>query len=128
MPLRFAKGEQKLNAILAPIRRHGLSRICGIVSQCVVQMPLAAFAVLAAGEAACAEDHPSRPISVVVPTGAGGAADISARLAAEALGRVLDTPVFVENRRNGLSAIVPRNGGRSSRRWASAWTRAALGG
>jgi tripartite-type tricarboxylate transporter receptor subunit TctC len=66
---------------------------------------LSAFTVLAAAAATSAEDYPSRPIRVVVPTGAGGAADIGARFAAEVLGRVLDTPVFVENRRNGLSAI-----------------------
>ena len=62
-------------------------------------------AVLPCGTAARAEDYPNRPIRVIVPTGAGGAADIGARLAAEALGRVLGTTVVVENRRNGLSAI-----------------------
>jgi tripartite-type tricarboxylate transporter receptor subunit TctC len=44
-----------------------------------------------------AEDYPSRPIRVIVPAAAGGAADISARVAADALSRTLKTPVFVEN-------------------------------
>jgi tripartite-type tricarboxylate transporter receptor subunit TctC len=52
-----------------------------------------------------AGDYPSRPIRVIVPNAAGGAADVAARLAADALGRALGTTLFVENRRNGLSAI-----------------------
>ena len=48
-----------------------------------------------------AEDYPSRPIRVVVASAAGGGADTGARLAAEALGRVLHKPVFVENRGGG---------------------------
>jgi tripartite-type tricarboxylate transporter receptor subunit TctC len=66
---------------------------------------LAACVVLAAVGAAESADYPSRPIRVIVPNAAGGAADIAGRLAAEAIGRALDTPVFVENRRNGLSAV-----------------------
>lgn len=52
-----------------------------------------------------ADDYPSRPIRVIVPNAAGGAADVAARLAAEPLGRILGTPIYVENRRNGLSAV-----------------------
>lgn len=71
----------------------------------VARTAVAALIGLAAIAVASAQDFPSRPIRVIVPTGAGGAGDIGARLAAEALGRVLHTSVFVENRRNGLSAI-----------------------
>jgi tripartite-type tricarboxylate transporter receptor subunit TctC len=58
-----------------------------------------------ASTVAHADAYPTRPIRVIVPTGAGGAADVGARLAADAVGRVLGTPMVVENRRNGLSAI-----------------------
>jgi len=54
-----------------------------------------------------ASDNPSRPIRVLVGWAPGGAADVSARLAAEALGRALHNPVFVELRggAGGLNAV-----------------------
>jgi putative tricarboxylic transport membrane protein len=66
---------------------------------------LVAIVIVATVGIAGCEDYPTRPIRVLVPAGAGGAADIGARLAADALGRALNTPVFVENRRNGQSAV-----------------------
>lgn len=63
---------------------------------------LAATAVLAwalLGAAAGAQEaFPSRPITLIVPFPPGGVADIVARPAADALGRVLGTPVVIENR------------------------------
>jgi tripartite-type tricarboxylate transporter receptor subunit TctC len=52
-------------------------------------------------------DFPSRPIRVLVGSAPGGAADTSARHAAEALSRVLGSPVVVEVRggAGGLSAV-----------------------
>jgi tripartite-type tricarboxylate transporter receptor subunit TctC len=59
---------------------------------------LTAVLIVAAGPVASADDYPSRPIRVLVPAGLGGPPDIGARLAAEALERVLHVPVIVENR------------------------------
>jgi len=87
---------------------HILSAVVSLAfvgSRRLARASLGALAVLATAGSACAGDYPSRAIRVIVPSGAGGAADIGARLAAEALGRVLRTSVVVENRRNGLSAI-----------------------
>src|ERR1700756_2995536 len=44
------------------------------------------------------QDFPTRPITLVVPYSAGGPTDISARLLAEELGRVLGTQIVVENK------------------------------
>jgi putative tricarboxylic transport membrane protein len=67
----------------------------------IIKSLLATLAVLAAVPAAVADDYPSRPIRVLVPYAAGGPSDTGARFAAEALGRVLNKAVFVENRGGG---------------------------
>ncbi len=61
----------------------------------------AALLIVAGAGVALADDYPSRPIRVLVPYAAGGPSDTGARFAAEALGRVLSKPVFVENRGGG---------------------------
>ncbi len=42
--------------------------------------------------------YPSKPIALIVPFPPGGVADIVARPAADAIGRVLGTPVVIENK------------------------------
>jgi tripartite-type tricarboxylate transporter receptor subunit TctC len=44
-----------------------------------------------------AEDWPSRPVKLIVPTGAGAATDVMARLVADGVSRTLGQPMFVEN-------------------------------
>jgi tripartite-type tricarboxylate transporter receptor subunit TctC len=48
--------------------------------------------------AAMAQDYPSRPIRLVVAYAAGGGTDVAARIVAESLAKVLQSPVFVENK------------------------------
>jgi tripartite-type tricarboxylate transporter receptor subunit TctC len=57
-------------------------------------LPLA----LLGGGASAQEAYPSKPITLVVPFPPGGVADIVARPAADALGRVLGAPVVIENK------------------------------
>ena len=60
-------------------------------------------ALLATG--AEAADYPSKPITFVVPWGAGGRTDIVGRLAAEKMSEALGQPVAVVNRTGGRGAI-----------------------
>lgn len=56
------------------------------------------FAMLATvSTASGAEQWPARPITIIVPYGAGGGPDVTARLLAEALSPRLGQPVVVEN-------------------------------
>ena len=54
-----------------------------------------------------ADNYPSRPIRIVVPTQAGAAQDIMARLLQPYLERSLGQPIIVENR-SGASTPSPR--------------------
>ena len=56
------------------------------------------IAVLATASLAASAQYPSKPIRVVVPYLAGGAADILARIVAPKLTAVWDQPVIVDNR------------------------------
>lgn len=47
---------------------------------------------------AVAQDYPSRPIRIIVPTPAGGPVDVMARVLANALPAVLGQTVFIENK------------------------------
>jgi len=61
------------------------------------QCLLAAFATLALSSAALAQSYPSRPVTFIVPYGAGGPVDTMARTLSEAMRASLGQPIVIEN-------------------------------
>ena len=57
---------------------------------------------------ALAQDYPSRPVRIIVPTPAGGPVDVMARVLANALPSVLGQNVFVENKPGAGNTIGSR--------------------
>ena len=47
---------------------------------------------------ALAQDYPTRPIRLIVPTAPGGSSDLVSRLLAEEAGKILGQPIVIENR------------------------------
>src|SRR5207244_5263155 len=65
------------------------------------------LAVLSSG-VACAQDFPSRPIKILVPSVAGSSPDIRARQIATKLSEAFGQPVIVENRPGANGVIAAR--------------------
>lgn len=64
---------------------------------------LLAFLLLAS--TASAQNFPAKPLRIVVPFGAGGVADLTARTVAQKLGELLGQPVVIENK-PGAGGVV----------------------
>jgi tripartite-type tricarboxylate transporter receptor subunit TctC len=64
-----------------------------------------ASAVTLANRTAQAADYPSRPIHLIVPYAAGGAADSIARIVAKRVGKSIGQTIVVENRGGGGSIV-----------------------
>src|SRR5258708_39763144 len=63
--------------------------------------------VLVGAAPACAQaEFPTRPIKLIVPFPAGGGIDVTARIAAQALGDVLGQQVVVQNQGGAGGAIA----------------------
>ena len=65
----------------------------------------AAIALVTIAVPAFAEDYPSRPVKIIVPFGAGGPADVTARLLAQNLQDKLKQPFVVEDK-PGAGAVI----------------------
>jgi tripartite-type tricarboxylate transporter receptor subunit TctC len=78
-----------------------------------MKLPRRQFLHLAAGAAALpatsriaqAQAYPSRPVRIVVPTTAGGANDITARMIGQSLSERLGRPFVIDNRPGGGNSI-----------------------
>jgi tripartite-type tricarboxylate transporter receptor subunit TctC len=68
---------------------------------------VAAVAALAAS-AAAAQDYPTRIVKIIVPFGAGGPADVYARVMGQYLSEALKQPFVIENR-PGAGAVIGTN-------------------
>jgi tripartite-type tricarboxylate transporter receptor subunit TctC len=69
---------------------------------------VAAVALIAAGALgapAAAQDYPERPLTLIVPWGAGGGTDATARIVGSLLERELGQPVNVVNRTGGSGVV-----------------------
>ncbi len=63
------------------------------------------LAAMVVANVATAQTFPGKPVKIVVPFGAGGVADLSARIVAQKLGDSLGTPVVIENK-PGAGGVV----------------------
>jgi tripartite-type tricarboxylate transporter receptor subunit TctC len=75
----------------------------------MIDRRLAVLAVLLAAmtpiRSSCAEDYPSRSVKIIVPFGAGGPADVAARLLGNILQERFGQPFVVENR-TGAGGVI----------------------
>jgi tripartite-type tricarboxylate transporter receptor subunit TctC len=71
-----------------------------------LHLAAAAAGAVAISRAARAEDYPSRPVRIIMGFAPGASGDISARVLAQALGRLLGQQFIVENRTGAGSNIA----------------------
>lgn len=82
--------------MLAPSRRSFIARAAGAA---------ACLALAAAALPAAAQGYPSRPVTLIVPWGAGGGTDATARIVGSLLEKELGQPVTVVNRTGGNGVV-----------------------
>jgi tripartite-type tricarboxylate transporter receptor subunit TctC len=69
-------------------------------------IPIAAALPVLAVVPAQSQPYPARPVTIVVPLGAGGGSDLLARLVAQKLERRLGKPFVIENRPGGGTTLA----------------------
>jgi putative tricarboxylic transport membrane protein len=76
--------------------------------KCLFRVLIAAFATLglAAASEGQAQTYPTKPITIIVPFGAGSATDIISRVVGQQLGVVLKQGVVIENRPGANGALA----------------------
>lgn len=84
--------------------RHNRSRRAAWIG--AAALTIAALAVGLTLPAAQAQDQPSRPIRIIVGSGAGGGLDLLTRITGQALGTLLNRSVIIENRPGGGGVIA----------------------
>jgi tripartite-type tricarboxylate transporter receptor subunit TctC len=87
---------------------RGRASVPGLIAASALTLALAAV-VLAAqaffSGPSLAQDYPTRPIRIIVPFGAGGPADVAARVLGNAMQESLKQPFVIENR-PGAGAVI----------------------
>src|SRR6202790_5372578 len=78
--------------------RFALALTAALVAAPIVATPIVTTPCLA-------EDYPTRPITIIVPFGAGGPADVTARLIGNVLQEQFGQPFVVENR-TGAGGVI----------------------
>jgi tripartite-type tricarboxylate transporter receptor subunit TctC len=71
----------------------------------IVAAALGGLALLAAATPAAAQTYPNRPITLIVPWGAGGGTDATARIIASLMEKDLGQPINVVNRTGGSGVV-----------------------
>ncbi|OWT60065.1 Bug family tripartite tricarboxylate transporter substrate binding protein [Candidimonas nitroreducens] len=74
-------------------------------SSAAICVTAAMAATLPAAAAVTSDSYPTRTITMLVPIGAGGVADTSARLFSKELSKYLNVPIVVQNRPGGSQSI-----------------------
>src|SRR3984893_4871902 len=86
-----------------------------IRARLLTALPIAALlAVTPAIGAAQADDYPSRPVKIIVPTPPGGPVDVVARITANDLQGALGQPFVIENRAGAGNTIGSKDAAEAS--------------
>ncbi len=75
------------------------------MSRCLALLLSLLIALVPFATSLAAEDYPNKPITFVVPLGAGGMTDVTARLLAEKMKVILGQPIMVANKPGGTGIV-----------------------